>query len=114
MRWSELRRLSRAGWRTVVRSTFEMTSTPSPRATRAFAAAAGLTLSFASPCAQAHVHETYQACVARYGQPVEKRDGTSVRPQKVERLVHFEKGAYTVTIGFVEDRAVSLVLSHTD
>jgi hypothetical protein len=38
----------------------------------------------------------------------------SVKPQKVERLVHFEKGAYTVTIGFVEDRAVSLVFSHTD
>jgi hypothetical protein len=77
-------------------------------------AATGLTLSFASPCAQAHIHEAYQDCVARYGQPLEKREGASVKPQKIEKLVRFEKGAYTVTIGFVEDRAVSLVFSHTD
>ena len=77
-------------------------------------AVTGLTLSFASPCARAQVHEAYQACIARYGQPVEKHDDASVKPQKIDRLVHFEKGAYTVTIGFIEDRAVSLVFSHTD
>src|SRR4051812_24792866 len=37
MRRSELRRLSRAGWRTALRSTFEMTSTHPLRATRALA-----------------------------------------------------------------------------
>ena len=77
-------------------------------------ATAGLTLGFAGPCAQAQLHEEYQACVARYGQPLEKRDNASARPQKVDRLVHFERGAYTVTIGFIKDRAVSLVFSHTD
>lgn len=77
-------------------------------------AATGLALSFASPGAQAHIHEEYQACVARYGQPVEKPDGESVKSRKLDRLVHFEKGGYTVTIGFIEDRAVSLVFSHRD
>ena len=75
---------------------------------------AGLMLTFADPSAQAQVHEEYQACVARYGQPIEKREAASAKPQGVDRLVHFEKGAYTVTIGFIEDRAVSLVFSRTD
>ena len=84
------------------------------RSARCILGAAGLMLSFAGPCAQAQVHEEYEACVARYGQPIEKRDAASVKPQGVDKLVHFEKGVYTVTIGFIEDRAVSLVFSHTD
>jgi hypothetical protein len=77
-------------------------------------AAVSLTFIFAAPSTQGRIHEEYEACVARYGQPIEKSDGALAKPQKVDRLVHFKKGAYTVTIGFIEDRAVSLVFAHTD
>lgn len=60
--------------------------------------------------ARARIHESFQECVNRYGNPLKELPSKA----PAEKTVLFQKGGYDVIAFFIKDRVEQLILKHSD